>query len=227
MPLRDGHIQLRFLHWYWVLIHWVAAVFCYLLCRDLNCGVVPSIVGGSVFAFVGYIGWAGTPYFLTSSLWFPLVLLFFAPARASSVTNDAARLLPDKIDSFQALNPTSAPGEDFIKRVNAEDVGRVSSAARAYRDDGPEILIEVVKAESDSAAYALLTRLASGSEIKTDIVGIASAVLPDGILFYKADALVHLSARSSAIGQARLMELARGFAATARNGSMRIQFRMA
>ncbi len=78
MPLRDGHIQLRFLHWWWVLLHWVAAVFCYLLCRDLKCGVAASVTGASVFAFLGYIGWAGTPYFLTSSLWFPLVLLFFA-----------------------------------------------------------------------------------------------------------------------------------------------------
>src|SRR5439155_5124042 len=68
----------RYLHWWWVLIHWVAAVFCYLLCRDLGCGLGASVVGGAVFAFIGYIGWAGTPYFLTSSLWFPLVLLFFA-----------------------------------------------------------------------------------------------------------------------------------------------------
>ena len=78
MPLRGGHIQLRFLHWWWVLIHWIAAVFCFLLCRDLKCGLAASVVGASVFAFIGYIGWAGTPYFLTSSLWFPLVMLFLA-----------------------------------------------------------------------------------------------------------------------------------------------------
>ena len=77
-PMRDGRLQLRFLDWWWVLIHWVAAVFCFLLCRDLKCGLAASVVGGAVFAFVGYIGWAGTPYFLTSSLWFPLVMLFFA-----------------------------------------------------------------------------------------------------------------------------------------------------
>jgi hypothetical protein len=78
MPLRDGHIPPVILHWYWVLLHWVAAVFAYLLCRDLKCGVAASMVGAAVFAFLGYIGWAGTPYFLTSSIWFPLVLLFFA-----------------------------------------------------------------------------------------------------------------------------------------------------
>jgi hypothetical protein len=77
-PLQDGHIRVSVLRWWWVLLHWVAAVFCYLLCRELKCGVAASIVGASVYACLGYIGWAGTPYFLTSSLWFPLVLLFFA-----------------------------------------------------------------------------------------------------------------------------------------------------
>ena len=27
MPLRDGHIPVTTLHWYWVLIHWLGAVF--------------------------------------------------------------------------------------------------------------------------------------------------------------------------------------------------------
>ena len=45
-PLRDGHIRVSVLRWWWVLLHWVAAVFCYLLCRELKCGVAASIVGG-------------------------------------------------------------------------------------------------------------------------------------------------------------------------------------
>jgi hypothetical protein len=77
MPLQDGHIRLKVLHWWWVLLHFAAAAFAYLLCRDLGCGLVPSIAGGAIFGYLGYIGLASTPYFLTSSLWFPLVLLFF------------------------------------------------------------------------------------------------------------------------------------------------------
>jgi hypothetical protein len=91
MPLRDGQIRLEVLHWWWVLLHWVAAVFAYFLCRDLKCGYAASMVGAAAFAFVGYIGWAGTPYFITSSLWFPLVLLFLTRvARGERPVSNAA-----------------------------------------------------------------------------------------------------------------------------------------
>jgi len=36
MPLRGGHLPVPTLHWYWVLIHWVAAAFGYWLCRDVG-----------------------------------------------------------------------------------------------------------------------------------------------------------------------------------------------
>jgi len=78
MPLRDGHIPLGVLHWYWVMIHWTAAVFCYALCRDLKAGIGASLVGASVWAFGGFMGHSGTPQFLMSALWIPVVLLFFA-----------------------------------------------------------------------------------------------------------------------------------------------------
>ena len=78
MPLRGGHIPLGVFDWYWVLIHWVAAAFCYALCRDLGAGHGASILGASIFAFAGFIGHAATPQFLMSALWTPLVLLFFA-----------------------------------------------------------------------------------------------------------------------------------------------------
>ena len=78
MPLGDGHIPLGVLHWYWVLIHWAAAIFCYALCRDLEAGIGASLVGASVWAFAGFMGHSGTPQFLMSALWIPIVLLFFA-----------------------------------------------------------------------------------------------------------------------------------------------------
>lgn len=78
MPLRDGHIPLGVLHWYWVLIHWAAAIFCYVLCRDLEAGIGASLAGASVWAFGGFMGHSGTPQFLMSALWIPVVLLFFA-----------------------------------------------------------------------------------------------------------------------------------------------------
>jgi len=78
MPLRGGHIPLAVLHWYWVLIRFVAAAFCYWLCRDLGASGWASVLGASIFAFAGFIGASGTPQFLMSAVWIPVIVLFFA-----------------------------------------------------------------------------------------------------------------------------------------------------
>ncbi|HEY2019063.1 MAG TPA: hypothetical protein VGH38_36405, partial [Bryobacteraceae bacterium] len=80
MPLRDGHIPFRVLNWYWVLIHFLAAAFAYALCRDLGAGYGAAILGASIFAFAGYVGYSLTPQFLMSAIWGPLIFLFFARA---------------------------------------------------------------------------------------------------------------------------------------------------
>jgi hypothetical protein len=77
MPLRDGHIPIPTLHWYWVLIHWLGAVFAYALCRDLGAGFLPAILGGSVFALTGFLGHTDWPQILMCCIWIPLILLFF------------------------------------------------------------------------------------------------------------------------------------------------------
>jgi hypothetical protein len=78
MPLRDGHIPITTLQWYWVLIHWLGAAFAYALCRDLRCGHAASIFGASVFALTGFVGHTDWPQILLAAIWIPLVLLFFA-----------------------------------------------------------------------------------------------------------------------------------------------------
>jgi hypothetical protein len=78
MPLRDGHIPVTTLHWYWVLIHWLGAVFCYVLCRDLEASYTASVLGGCIFALAGFVGHTNWPQILMCSIWIPLVLLFFA-----------------------------------------------------------------------------------------------------------------------------------------------------
>lgn len=91
MPLRDGHIPITTLHWYWVLIHWLGAVFCYALCRDLKAGYTAALLGGSVFALAGFLGHTDWPHILMSSIWVPLVLLFFARvARGRAAPSSAA-----------------------------------------------------------------------------------------------------------------------------------------
>ncbi|HTX39924.1 MAG TPA: hypothetical protein VME43_33125 [Bryobacteraceae bacterium] len=91
MPLRDGHIPTGTLHWYWVLIHWVAAAFMFWLCRDLGAGFGPSILGGSVYALAGFLGHSDTPQFLMGAVWIPLMLLFLARVgRGQRVLGSAA-----------------------------------------------------------------------------------------------------------------------------------------
>ena len=77
MPLRDGHIPIGTLHWHWVLLHWLGAVFMYALCRDLKCGHAASILGGAIFALTGFLGHIDWPQILLASIWIPLVLMFF------------------------------------------------------------------------------------------------------------------------------------------------------
>ena len=76
LPLGDGHIPLAALHWYWVLIHWLGAVFCYALCRDLGASLAASLLGACSFALTGYVGHTDWPQMLMSAIWAPLVLLF-------------------------------------------------------------------------------------------------------------------------------------------------------
>ena len=80
LPLRNGWIRLGYLHWYYVVIHWMAAVFCYWLCRDLGRGRVASLFAGSLFALGGYMGTIGWPQMLNGGVWAPLAILFLIRA---------------------------------------------------------------------------------------------------------------------------------------------------
>ena len=76
LPLRDGSLKFGYLHWYYVFMHWMAAVFCYWLCRDLKLSRLSSMFGGLLFALSGYMGTTGWPQMLNGALWAPLVFLF-------------------------------------------------------------------------------------------------------------------------------------------------------
>jgi len=76
LPLRDGHISLHYLSWYYMAIHYLAALFCYGLCRDLGRSRLASILAGVSFALGGYIGNVGYPQIVNGAAWGPLVFLF-------------------------------------------------------------------------------------------------------------------------------------------------------
>ncbi|MCC7175949.1 MAG: hypothetical protein IT159_12200, partial [Bryobacterales bacterium] len=76
LPLKDGWLRQAWLHWYFVVIHFMAALFAYLLCRDLKRSRAASIAAGCAFALGGWIGTTDWPQMLNSAVWTPLVFLF-------------------------------------------------------------------------------------------------------------------------------------------------------
>jgi len=79
-PLRHGWIRQSFLHWYFVLIHFQAGLFCYWLCRDLKRTRAASLLSGLAFGLAGYVGTNNWPQMLNGAVWAPLVMLFFLRA---------------------------------------------------------------------------------------------------------------------------------------------------
>ncbi len=75
-PTRHGWLKPVTLHWYFVLIHYMAALFCYLLCRDLGRSRAAGVLAGIVFAFGGYVGNTDWPQMLNGAVWTPVVFLF-------------------------------------------------------------------------------------------------------------------------------------------------------
>lgn len=80
LPLKNGWIRQVFLHWYWVLIHYMGALFCYFLCRDLKRSRAASLLAAAAFGLGGYLGSTGWPQMLNGAVWAPLVFLFFLRA---------------------------------------------------------------------------------------------------------------------------------------------------
>jgi len=80
MPRQHGHIQMWAIQWYYVVIHYMAALFCYLLCRDLKRSRAASLIAGLAFGLLGYVGWTDWPQMLNGAVWTPLVFLFLLRA---------------------------------------------------------------------------------------------------------------------------------------------------
>lgn len=82
VPSRGGWIRQDALHWYYVLIHYLAALAAYALCRDLGRARRASVLGACLYALGGYVGNTMWPQMLNGAVWTPLVFLFlFRAAR--------------------------------------------------------------------------------------------------------------------------------------------------
>lgn len=83
MPRERGHISMLALQWYYIAIHFMAALFCYLLCRDLGRSRPASLIGGLIFSLAGFVGTTGWPQMVNGAVWAPLVVLFILRAARS------------------------------------------------------------------------------------------------------------------------------------------------
>src|ERR1700728_2030970 len=75
-PLDHGWLRQDVLHWFYVLVHYLAGLTCYALCRDLGRSRLASVLGGIVYSLAGYVAYTYSPQMLQGAVWAPLVFLF-------------------------------------------------------------------------------------------------------------------------------------------------------
>ena len=75
-PLHNGQVQFFYIHLWFVLLHCIAGLFAWRLFRELGCSAGPAVVGGVLFATMGYYGNTGWPNNLQPAILAPLVFLF-------------------------------------------------------------------------------------------------------------------------------------------------------
>src|SRR5580658_398082 len=85
MPLDHGWLRQDVLHWWYVLVHYLAGLTAYALCRDLNRSRLASVLGGIVYSLAGYVASIDSPQMLQGAIWAPLVFLFLFRAERGVV----------------------------------------------------------------------------------------------------------------------------------------------
>lgn len=72
----SGAIKPGFLQGYFIAIHYMGALFCYWLCRDLGRSRAASVFAGLAFSLTGFLGTRNWPQMINGCVWAPLTLLF-------------------------------------------------------------------------------------------------------------------------------------------------------
>ena len=82
-PLRRGWLRQGALHWWFFLLHYIAALNLYWLARSLGAARLPAVCGGLCFALFGFLGSNDWPQMISGLIWAPLVFRFLLAARSS------------------------------------------------------------------------------------------------------------------------------------------------
>ncbi len=126
---------------------------------------------------------------------FSLLLLFCVVAFADVSTDEAAKMLPDKLGDFHALG---APRPMVTQSGEKPDFSQASSAWREYAStDRKAFRVAIIKARSDSAAYAFLSdaiqqmqKTQPSRVTKLDGIGTTAFAAPKRLAFFKGSTFV-------------------------------------
>jgi hypothetical protein len=72
----QGYIRNSTLNWYFTVVHFLAALFAYLLCRELRLSKAAAIFGGCIFSFGGFMGSVPWTDVMNGAFWAPLALMY-------------------------------------------------------------------------------------------------------------------------------------------------------
>lgn len=151
-----------------------------------------------------------------------LALGFVSALAATALpTDDAGKVMPDRVGDFRASGAVRVAESSPFGKEAPENFNAYSSATRTYTSTkGATFVLTLIRTNADPGAYALLTRYAiemrsKGQTLaKTDGVGTAGFVTPEGVIFFKGAALVSIVGRGARGNQEQLIEFARSFAET-------------
>lgn len=163
-----------------------------------------------------------------------LLIFLAAITRADAPSAELMKILPAEVGSFHrtdSIKPLTALAKDGIMRADYFPAspdpkagpifigGEVEYASKS----GDKILIEVVRFQTDSEAFSLLTLTArktsdgaQSREIKLGDVGTADVPEPRGVSFFKGTTFARVTSAGGDLKEAD--ELARLFAATLDKG---------
>ena len=101
----SGHLQLAWIHAWFVLLHVLAGFFAYAFLRDLaGAASEACIVGAVFFGAAGFVGNTPWPQIAAGAIWLPLRLsvLYAQPARrAPAFQRGAGRRIPGALFAFR------------------------------------------------------------------------------------------------------------------------------
>lgn len=82
LPLREGYLQPALLNWYWVILHALAALGCYALCREWGRSRTASTLAAVGFGCGGFLGTVAWVDVAAGAIFTPIILLYLSRAVA-------------------------------------------------------------------------------------------------------------------------------------------------